>query len=176
MQRISLLSSAALSFLFLLTPNSAFAQGGWDVWSVYLRDGTVQTAAPLWSLDEKELRRGFKPGGIPSDEGVSRSLLSYLSNSLRNSEYARKMSPNFVAPPLPKDTSTSDLVIFDDGRRSFGTVMIRPGKSASGDEDIWNPVLVQNGKEYALTSVAHIRMGQPNLRSKTRKLPKKSPR
>ena len=30
---------------------TALAQGGWDVWTVYLRDGSRIDAAPVWSLD-----------------------------------------------------------------------------------------------------------------------------
>jgi len=38
---------------------TALAQGGWDVWTVYLRDGSRIDAAPVWSLDEKVLKYGM---------------------------------------------------------------------------------------------------------------------
>jgi len=150
--------SALLLFISFAFAIPAVAQGGWDVWTIYLRDGTTTTAAPLWSLDAKSLKGGFMDGGKPDNVGTVRSRVSYLSNSLRNSEYAREKGADFVKPTLPEKSSTRDLVVFADGRQESGSVTIKAKKSKAGEDDIYNPVLLLNGKEYPLTSVAHIRL------------------
>ena len=141
--------------------SAAFAQGGWDVWTVYLRDGSTQSAAPVWSLDNKVLKRGFMPGGKPDDQGVERSLISHMSNNLGNSEYRRKIGGSFVEPILPDGPVSRDTVIYDDGRKVVGDVSIRAAKDASGKENIYGPVLIQNGTEVDLTRVAHIKFAAP---------------
>lgn len=143
----------------------AFAQGGWDVWTVYLRDGSTQSAAPVWSLDNKVLKRGFMPGGIPDDQGIERSLISHISNNLGNSEYRRKMGGSFVPPVLPDGPVSRDTVVYDDGRQVVGEVAIHAARDASGKENIYRPVLVQNGTEVDLTRVAHIKFALPESKS-----------
>ena len=152
--------STVLLFVLFVLAFPAFAQGGWDVWTVYLRDGSTQSAAPLWSLDTKSLKSGFMAGGKASDVGIERSRINYLSNNLGNSEYARSKQGNFVAPPLPEKSSNKDIVVFADGRQELGSVIIRARQTGS-QYDTYNPVLVLNGKEYPLTSVAHIRLAAP---------------
>jgi hypothetical protein len=155
-----LLLFAALG-LYAVSAPPARAQGGWDVWTVYLRDGSRQSAAPVWALDRKVLRRGFGPDGEGEGAPVERSRISHLSNSLRNSEYARERGAEFVEPPLPGGDFSRDLVVMDDGRRVFGSVMIRAGRDEAGREERYRPVLVQNGVEVDLTRVAHIKFAAP---------------
>jgi hypothetical protein len=45
--------------LALVCEMTAMAQGGWGVWTVYLRDGTRIDAAPVWSLDQNVLKYGM---------------------------------------------------------------------------------------------------------------------
>ncbi|HEX2640676.1 MAG TPA: hypothetical protein VHL50_08900 [Pyrinomonadaceae bacterium] len=161
MLRRSILSLGILVILAGIGATDAFAQGGWDVWTVYLRDGSTQSAAPVWSLDNKVLKRGFMPGGKPDDQGVERSLISHMSNNLGNSEYRRKMGPSYVEPTLPNGPVSRDTVIYDDGRQVVGEVSIRAARDTSGKENIYAPVIVQNGTEVDLTRVAHIRFAAP---------------
>jgi hypothetical protein len=144
-----------------LCATGAFAQGGWDVWTIHLRDGSTQSAAPVWSLDNKVLKRGFMEGGKPDDKGIERSLINYISNNLGNSEYRRKMGSNYIEPALPKGNTARDVVVYDDGRQAVGDVTIRPERDASGKENIYRPLLVQNGAEVDLTKVAHIKFAAP---------------
>lgn len=145
------------------------AQGGWDVWTVYLRDGSQQSAAPVWALDKKVLRRGFSSEGTGEGEPVQRSLISHMSSSLRNSDYRGTRPQDFVVPPLPEGVFQKDLVVMDTGKRIFGAVLIRAGKGASGQENRYRPVLVQNGIEIDLTSVAHIKFAAPKSGSGRKK-------
>jgi hypothetical protein len=139
---------------FLISP--AFAQGGWDSWKVHMRDGSESSASPVWSLDQKELRHSFGDAGAGKGYAVERSKIGYMSNSLGNSAYRASNWANFKTPELPTGDLKQDVVVLDDGRRITGAVMIRPGKKKSGEVDIYNPVLVQNGVETELTKVAHI--------------------
>ena len=45
--------------LGLFCEMTVLAQGGWDVWTIYLRDGTRIDAAPVWSLDKDVLKYGM---------------------------------------------------------------------------------------------------------------------
>lgn len=155
-----------LAVLALAAPASPHAppQGGWDVWTVHLRDGSRQSAAPVWSLDERALKSGFSAEGEGEGAAVERSRISHMSNILRNSEYRRIKGADFVAPPLPEGDFDRDLVVMDDGRRVFGRVLIRAGKDEAGREEKYRPVLVQNGVETDLTSVAHIKFAAPSRR------------
>jgi hypothetical protein len=143
--------------LCALCRTAAFAQGGWDVWTIQLRDGTKVEAAPVWSLDKTELRFGFADGGAGKGTPVARSRIDHMSNILRNSEYAVSMGASYLPPALPEGNFDEDVVIMDDGRRMVGAVMIRAGANKSGGAEIYKPMLVQKGVETDLTRVAHIK-------------------
>lgn len=162
MRRTGILPLFAVLSLSALSAPHALAQGGWDVWTVHLRDGSLRSAAPVWSLDERALSSGFGADGAGEGAPVERSRISHMSNSLRNSEYARDRGADFVAPPLPAGNFGRDLVVMDDGRRVLGRVMIRAGRDGSGREERYRPVLVQNGVETDLTRVAHIKFAAPD--------------
>jgi len=144
--------------LCALCRTTALAQGGWDVWTVQLRDGTRLEVAPVWSLDEKELRFGFSSGGEGKGTPTPRPLIRHMSNVLHNSEYRASKGAGYVPPALPEGDFDRDLVVLDDGRRVFGPVIIRAGAGKSG---AYLPVLVQNGVETDLTRVAHIKFAAP---------------
>jgi hypothetical protein len=143
--------------LCALWRTTALAQGGWDVWTVQLRDGSQLSAAPVWSLDKNELRSGFGEGGEGQGVPVARSRISHMSNILRNSESRASKGASYVPPSFPEGDFDRDLVVMDDGRRVFGAVIIRAGKDSSGRADVYRPVLVQSGAETDLTRVAHIK-------------------
>jgi hypothetical protein len=143
--------------LFVLCPVAASAQGGWDVWTINLRDGKSFEASPVWSLDTRELKFGHHSDGTGSGTPVKRSDIRYMTNNLNNSEYRRTHAMDFKMPTLPKGNVTRDLVIFDDGRRVSGMVRIMVENDKSGRPDIYNPMLVQNGVRTKLTKVAHIK-------------------
>lgn len=139
------------------SPTTSSAQGGWDVWTVELRDGTRLEAAPVWSLDEKELRFGFGGGGAGKGTAVKHSQLRLMSNNLGNSRYRADKGADYVPPAPPEGDFGQDLVVLDDGRWIFGTVLIRAGVGKSGGVDIYGPVLIQHGAEVSLTRVAYIK-------------------
>jgi hypothetical protein len=148
--------------LCALSATAALAQGGWDVWTVELRDGSRLSAAPVRLLDEQELRAGFGEGGEAEGRPVAaRSRILSMSNSLRNSEYARRIGPGYTRPALPDGELEQDLVVMDDGRQVSGPVIIRPRKGESGEEDLYSPMLIQNGVETNLERVAHIKFAAP---------------
>jgi hypothetical protein len=143
--------------LCALCQSVAFAQGGWDVWTIQLRDGTKLEVAPVWSLDKTELRYGMAAGGAGKGTPVARSRIDHMSNNLGNSEYRASMGASYLPPALPENNSDEDVVIMDDGRRVEGPVIIRAGTNKSGGAEIYRPVLVQKGVETDLTKVAHIK-------------------
>src|SRR5678815_5066850 len=80
---------------------TALAQGGWDVWTVYLRDGSRIDAAPVWSLDEKVLKYGMS-GKVGEGKTLKRSLIASMSRSLSARESRKTDSSENVLPALPK--------------------------------------------------------------------------
>ena len=160
-----LMASIALC-LCAMCRTTTLAQGGWDVWTVQLRDGSRLSAAPVWSLDAKELRSGFGDGKEGKGTPVARPLIRHMSNILRNSEYRASKGAGYILPALPEGDFNRDLVVMDDGQRVFGAVMIRARNDKSGRVDVYRPVLVQNGVETDLTKVAHIKFATPLAKSK----------
>lgn len=134
---------------------TTLAQGGWDVWSVYLRDGTRIDAAPVWSLDEKVLKYGMS-GEVGEGKSLKRSLIAYMSRNVTARESSGRSGPT-----LPEGDVEKDVVVMDDGRQVSGTVLIRAGKKASGEVEHFAPVLVQNGVETDLRKVEHIKLAKP---------------
>lgn len=140
-----------LCFLCQIT---AFAQGGWDVWTVYLRDGSRIDAAPVWSLDKNVLKYGMS-GEVGEGKHLKRSLISSMSRNV-----AARASSGDV-PAMPEGDVKRDTVVLTDGRRISGPVLIRASKNASGEIQHFSPVLVQKGTEIELTKVEHIKLAKP---------------
>lgn len=149
----SLMIIAALC-LGVLCQITALAQGGWDVWTVYLRDGSRIDAAPVWSLDQNVLKYGMS-GEVGEGKHLKRSLISFMSRNV-----AARASSGDV-PAMPTGDVKRDTVILTDGRRVSGTVLIRASKNVSGESQHFAPVLVQNGTEIELTKVEHIKLAKP---------------
>ena len=139
---------------------TAFAQGGWDVWTVYLRDGSRIDAAPVWSLDEKVLKYGMS-GKVGEGKTLRRSLIGSMSRNVAARESRKADSSKNVPPALPKGNVEKDLVVMSDGRRVFGAVLIRAPKDGSGEIQHFSPVLVQNGVETDLKEVEDIKLAKP---------------
>ena len=135
------------------------AQGGWDVWTIYLRDGSQIDAAPVWSLDEKVLKYGMS-GELGEGKQLSRSEIVAMSRSVS----ARRTDPS--VPELPAGEVEKDLVIMNDGRQVAGAVLIRASKDESGKPQYYSPVLVQDGTEIDLRKVQHIKLAKPNGKPK----------
>lgn len=131
------------------------AQGGWDVWTIHLRDGSLIEAAPVWSLDEKVLKYGMS-GEVGEGKQLKRSLISFMSRNV-----AAKTSSG-KAPYSRRDRDVKkDLVVMGDGRQISGTVVIQPAKDASGKIKHFSPMLIQNGVETELTKVEYIKLAKP---------------
>ena len=130
------------------------AQGGWDVWTVYLRDGSKIEAAPVWSLNEDVLKYGMS-GEVGEGEQLKRSQIVAMSRNVTASRTDKSV------PDLPPGEVEKDLVIMDDGREVSGTVLIRASKDESGKIQHYAPVLVQNGIETDLKAVEHIKLAKP---------------
>ena len=139
---------------------TALAQGGWDVWTVYLRDGSRIDAAPVWSLDEKVLKYGMS-GKVGEGKTLRRSLIGSMSRNVAARESRKADSSKNVPPALPKGNVEKDLVVMSDGRRVFGAVLIRARKDGSGEIQHFSPVLVQNGVETDLKEVEDIKLAKP---------------
>jgi len=134
---------------------TTFAQGGWDVWSVYLRDGTRIDAAPVWSLDEKVLKYGMS-GEVGEGKSLKRSLIAYMSRNV-----SAKQASGDSGPSLPEGDVEKDLAVMGDATQVSGTVLIRAGKKSSGEVEHFTPLLVQNGVETDLRKVEHIKLAKP---------------
>ena len=155
MIRIRFASMVIAAFcLILFGELTAVAQGGWDVWTVYLRDGSRIDAAPVWSLNEKVLKYGMS-GEVGEGKQLERSKIVAMS---RNVDARRNDSSS---PKLPQGEVEKDLVITEDGKQVSGTVLIRASKNESGEIQHYAPVLVQNGVEIDLGKIEHIKLAKP---------------
>lgn len=143
---------------------TALAQGGWDVWTVYLRDGSRIDAAPVWSLDETVLKYGMS-GKVGEGKTLRRSLIGSMSRNVAARESRKADSSESVPPALPKGNLKKDLVVMSDGRQVSGAVLIRAPKDGSGEIQHFSPVLVQNGIETDLKEVEDIKLAKPKRRS-----------
>ena len=144
-----------LAAFFLLTlEGTALAQGGWDVWTVRLRDGTRIDAAPVWSLDKDVLKYGMS-GEVGEGKKVKRSLIVSMSCNVTS----RRSDPS--VPKLPEGDVAKDVIVLSDGRQVSGTVMIRARKDEKGEPQHFAPVLIQNGVETDLKNVEHIKLAKP---------------
>ena len=149
----------------LLCPGATFAQGGWDAWTVRLRDGSEVSASPVWSLDDKELRYGF--GDDPKGYAIPRSQIIYMSNNLTNSDYRMKQGAAYKRPSLPEADVKEDLSLMADGRQVSGMVTIQAGLDRPNFSGKYFPVLVQKGAKVDLTGVAYLKLASAE------KMPKK---
>jgi hypothetical protein len=139
---------------------TALGQGGWDVWTVYLRDGSRIDAAPVWSLDEKVLKYGMS-GKVGEGKHLERSLIDSMSRNVAARESMKTDSSGNVPPALPEGDVEKDLVVMGDGRQVSGAVLIQAHKDESGEIQHFSPVLVQNGVETELKKVEHIKLAKP---------------
>jgi hypothetical protein len=149
---------AALCFGFFCEL-TAPAQGGWDVWTVYLRDGSRIDAAPVWSLDEQVLKYGMS-GEVGEGKQVKRSLIVSMSRNVAARAPTKTDSSGTVLPGLPEGDVEKDLVVMGDGKQVSGAVIIRASKNESGEVQYFSPVLVQNGVETDLRKVEHIKLAK----------------
>lgn len=152
------------TFCFILCGEAtALAQGGWDVWTIYLRDGSRIDAAPVWSLNEKVLKYGMS-GEVGEGTTLSRSQIVAMS---RNVDSRRS---DTSIPKLPEGEVEKDLAIMADGKQVSGTVLIRASKDESGKPKHYAPVLLQNGVEIDLRKVEHIKLAKPSPEGDRRRL------
>ena len=145
--------------LGLFCEMTALGQGGWDVWTVYLRDGSRIDAAPVWSLDGKVLKYGMS-GEVGEGKALKRSLIGSMSRNVAARESMKTDSSKNVPPALPEGDVEKDLVVMGDGRQVSGAVLIQARKDGSGQIQHFSPVLVQNGVETDLKKVDHIKLAK----------------
>jgi len=145
--------------LCLFCEITVWAQGGWDVWSIYLRDGSRIDAAPVWSLDNEVLKYGMS-GEVGEGKQLKRSEIVSMSRNVSSSS-TRMDSAGNPLPELPKEEVKKDLVIMSDGKQVSGAVLIRATKNEAGEIQHFSPVLVQNGVETDLRKVEHIKLAKP---------------
>ena len=150
---------AALCLGFLCE-TTALAQGGWDVWTVYLRDGSRIDAAPLWSLDENVLKYGMS-GEVGEGKQVKRSLIVSMSRNVAATASRKTDSSGNVLPAMPEGDVEKDMLVMSDGRQVSGAVIIRASKNEAGEIQHYRPVLIQNGDETDLRKVEHIKLANP---------------
>ena len=137
----------------------ALAQGGWDVWTVYLRDGSRIDAAPVWSLNEKVLKYGMS-GKVGEGKTLRRSLIGSMSRSVAARASMKTDSSENLPPAVPKGDLKKDLVVLGNGQQVSGAVLIQARKDGSGEIQYFSPVLVQNGVEIDLKKVDHIKLAK----------------
>ncbi len=129
--------------LGLFCEMTALGQGGWDVWTVYLRDGSRMS------------------GEVGEGKALKRSLIGSMSRNVAARESMKTDSSKNVPPALPEGDVKKDLVVMGDGRQVSGAVLIQAGKDGSGEIQHFSPVLVQNGVETDLKKVDHIKLSKP---------------
>ena len=163
--RLRIISMFIVAFcLVLCCEVTSPAQGGWDVWTVYLRDGTRIEAAPVWSLDEKVLKYGMS-GEVGEGKQLERSQILAMSRNVAARGSMKTDPSGNKLPELPQDDVAKDLVILGDGRQVSGDVRIRASNDESGKIQHFAPVLVQNGVETDLRKVEHIKFAKPKSAS-----------
>ena len=123
--------------------STAYAQGGWRGWDIHMIDGTVLEANPLGMNEAGRFTRGMDP----KQPGIERSKISYLSIGRRE------------LPPLPEGDLKKDMVVLEDGTKTFGAVTFRDLKFSEG-------TVIQNGKEISTGKIIFIRFAQPKKRPK----------
>lgn len=122
------------------------AQGGWRGWNIHLLDGTQVEANPL-GMNEAGL---FTRNMDPKQPGIERSKISYLEIGRRE------------LPPLPKGNFKEDMVVLEDGTKTFGAVTFRDLKFSEG-------TVIQNGKEISTEKIIYIKFAQPKKKKTTQK-------
>ena len=135
-RRLSILMAVLGSVAFFQA--TALAQGGWRGWEIHMADGTVLVANPLGMNEAGRFTRGMDT----KQEGIDRSKIAYLSIGRRE------------LPPLPQDNPKQDMVVLEDGTKTFGGVTFRDLKFSEG-------IVIQNGKEISTEKIIFIRFAQP---------------
>jgi hypothetical protein len=157
-KKISMVVAAlCLGFLCEMT---ALAQGGWDVWTVHLRDGSRIDAAPVWSLDEHVLKYGMS-GEVGEGKQLKRSLIVSMSRNVAARASMKTDANGNALPALPEGDVEKDMVVMSDGRQVSGAVIIRASKNEAGEIQHFTPILIQNGNETDLRKVEHIKLAKP---------------
>ncbi len=145
-----MLAVILMALCFNLFERSATAQGGWDAWDIFLRDGTQRRASPLSSLDNERFSTSLKNDASPSDypgKVIARSKIDYIARRSRLL-YKPEM------PPAPTDKVDQDLVVMMDGRRTSGAVTLKSIRFSDG-------TIIQNNVEIEMTDVAYIKFAAP---------------
>jgi hypothetical protein len=124
--------------ILLLYNSTIFAQGGWRQWNIHLNDGTQLEANPLGMNEAGRFTRSMDP----KQPGIERSKISYLEISRRE------------LPPLPPGNFKKDMVVLEDGTRTFGPVTFRNFRFSEG-------IVIQNGKETSTEKIIYIKFAQP---------------
>lgn len=124
--------------ILLLYNSTILAQGGWRQWTIHLHDGTQLEANPLAMNEAGRFTRSMDP----KQAGIERSKISYLEIGRRE------------LPPLPSGDFKEDMVVLEDGTRTFGAVTFRDLKFSEG-------IVVQKGKEISTEKIIYIKFAQP---------------
>jgi len=135
------LTVVALGFA-AMCQSTALAQGGWRGWNIHLLDGTQLEANPLGMNEAGRFTRGMDP----KQDGIERSKISYLSIGRRE------------LPPLPEGKFKEDMVVLEDGTRTFGAVTFRDLKFSEG-------IVIQNGKEISTEKIIYIKFAPPKKKT-----------
>jgi hypothetical protein len=121
--------------------SSVLAQGGWRQWEIYLIDGSSVQASRLQLKADGKFTRSMDP----KEAGYDQSAIAYLAANTKE------------LPPAPTGKYKEDLVVFLDGKQSFGKVTFKSLKFSEG-------TVVQNGKEMSLENVAYIKFAHPKVK------------
>ena len=126
--------------------SAAAAQGGWRGWNIHLLDGTQVEANPLGMNEAGR----FTTSMDPKQPGIERSKVSYLEIGRREN------------PPLPAGDFKADMVVLEDGTKTFGAVKFRDLKFSEA-------TIIQNGKEISTEKIIYIKFAQPKKKKTTQK-------
>ena len=143
-RRIAILIIALCTVTLFNT--TTFAQGGWRQWDIYLVDGSKVQANPLGMNANGQFTQSMDK----SETGLDRSKISYIAAVTQ------------ALPHLPSGPFDSDMIVFLDGKRSFGAVTFRELKFSEG-------IIMQNGKKISLEKVAYIRFIHSRRKKTNRK-------
>src|SRR5689334_12996135 len=113
---VSRLSNIFVMLSLLGLASSVLAQGGWRQWEIYLIDGSSVQASPLQLKADGKFTRSMDP----KEAGYDQSAIAYLAANTKE------------LPPAPTGKYKEDLIVFLDGKQSFGKVTFKSLKFSEG--------------------------------------------
>jgi hypothetical protein len=141
--------------LCVTLPMSAAAQGGWEQWDIYLRNGQRVEANPLGAFDNTHI--AISVGGMDGhDRTIDRRTIATIAAQTTVGP-RREPIPGVSLPPRPSGRRCEDLIVLRDGRKTTGRVSLTRIWYSAG-------IVTQRGIVIGLDSIAYIAFADPKAK------------